>query len=93
VNTFSSDTCTHTAASAATLTTNEREYQRLAAALADCPSLIRRILDRHNPIGTCQACTTPGGRMVIKAPCAPRSLAIRAQMINYERAELIGRPQ
>lgn len=91
MNTFSPATRTHTAA--APLTANERAYQRLAAALADCPSLIRRILDQHNPTGTCRACTTPGGRMVITAPCAPRSLATQAQVINYERAELIGRPQ
>ncbi|WP_143517332.1 hypothetical protein [Pseudonocardia sp. MH-G8] len=75
------------------MTASEREYQRLAAAVADWPVLIRRILDQHDATGTCRACTTPGGRMVIKAPCAPRFLAMQAQVINYERAELIGNHQ
>jgi hypothetical protein len=70
---------------------HEREYLRLAAELSEWPCLITRILDQHNPTGTCRACTTPGGRMVIAAPCPPRQLAMHAQLIIFERAQMIGR--
>jgi hypothetical protein len=53
VNTFSSDTRTHPAAGSAS--TDEREFLRLAAALADWPGLVRRILDQHDATGTCRA--------------------------------------
>ncbi|WP_433555595.1 hypothetical protein ACQPWY_24270 [Pseudonocardia xinjiangensis] len=62
-------------------------YERLAGALAEWPALLRRLRAQHPPTGICPACTTPGGRNVVEAPCAPRSLADRAGVI--QRAGLI----
>jgi hypothetical protein len=75
VNTFSSDTRIHPAAG----TRNEREYLRLAEALAGWPGLVAQLLRDHGEVGICSGCTTRGGRNVIMAPCPVRSLAMYAQ--------------
>jgi hypothetical protein len=66
-------------------------YERLAGALAEWPALIHRLLAQHPPTGICPACTTPGGRTVVEAPCAPRWLAERAEVIRraYNGAEIV----
>ena len=61
------------------MTDNERQYVRLAHALAEWPSLLARLLRDHGEVGVCSGCTMPGGRNVIMAPCPVRSLALLAQ--------------
>lgn len=87
MNTLSSDARTHSTTSGAPLTTNEREFLRLAEALAEWPSLIARMLRDHGQVGICSGCTMPGGRNVIMAPCPLRSLAMHAQKIIRERLD------
>lgn len=56
-------------------------FEDLAQELSSRPDLVRRLLADH-PAATrfsiCPGCTTPGGRMVIDAPCPIRKLALIA---------------
>jgi hypothetical protein len=61
-------------------------FESLAAALAEWPSLTRRLLMQHPATGgVCPACSTPGGRIVVESPCPPRALAERARKIHAQR--------
>lgn len=56
----------------------EWHYERVVAALAEWPGLVRRLLAHHPPSGRCPICTIPSGRAPGPIPCAPRVLAERA---------------
>jgi hypothetical protein len=65
---------------------HEREFLRLAEALAEWPELLDRLLHDHDEVDVCSGCTVPGGRNVIMAPCAPRTLAVLARRRYRSRA-------
>jgi hypothetical protein len=61
-------------------------FESLAGVLAEWPTLTRNLLMRHPATGgVCPACSTPGGRIVVVAPCPPRALAETAQKIHAQR--------
>lgn len=61
-------------------------FESLAAALAEWPSLTGRLLVQHPATGgVCPACSAPGGRIVVQAPCPPRALAEMARKIHAAR--------
>lgn len=61
-------------------------FESLAAALAEWPSLTSRLLMQHPATGgVCSKCSTPGGRIVVEAPCPPRALAESAWKIQAQR--------
>jgi hypothetical protein len=65
----------------------ESPYDRLVAALAEWPGLIRRLLAQHPASGRCPICNIPGGRVAGPVPCAPRALAERAAAATSDHTD------
>ncbi|MGH8965105.1 MAG: hypothetical protein ACRDXB_07215 [Actinomycetes bacterium] len=61
----------------------ESPYDRVVAALAEWPGLVRRLLAQHPATGRCPICAIPGGRRPGgPTPCVPRALAERAAALR-----------
>ena len=64
-------------------------FEDLARELATRPDLVARLLAGHHADGICPGCTTPGGRMVIEAPCPIRKLALMAAQMRKAAARTV----
>ena len=61
-------------------------FEDVARELSTRPDLVAQLLADHPTAGVCPGCTTPGGRMVIDAPCPIRKLALLAARLRKATA-------